>query len=252
MTDRQNDAPSSQRLAKTYDAAFYANQMAGSLASAEITLRKLAPLMPDVRSVLDVGCGAGGWLKAAAVVFGGADVHGVDHPGAANGQTYLNPAEFSGVDLAQAFDLHRRFDLVISLEVAEHIAPERADVFVDNLTTHGPLVLFSAAAPRQGGTGHVNERWPSYWTEKFAAQGFRRHDVVRPLIWDEDAVASWYKQNAMLYVREDVDEFGADVDDWGGRALVHPGQWMRATEPWGRKIARALTGRKPSHDWRVD
>ena len=27
----------------------------------------------------------------------------------------------------------------------------------------GPLVLFSAAAPHQGGAHHVNEQWPAYW-----------------------------------------------------------------------------------------
>jgi len=33
-------------------------------------------------------------------------------------------------------------------------------------------VLFSAAIPNQGGTGHINEQWQEYWAEKFYANGF--------------------------------------------------------------------------------
>jgi hypothetical protein len=35
------------------------------------------------------------------------------------------------------------------------------------------MVLFSAAIPAQGGTGHVNERWPGYSRALFAARGYR-------------------------------------------------------------------------------
>jgi len=61
-------------------------------------------------------------------------------------------------------------------------------------------VLFSAAIPFQGGAGHVNERWPSYWAGLFARHAFVAIDVVRPHVWNDPTVAFWYAQNTILYV----------------------------------------------------
>ena len=47
-----------------YDAAFFDEQGPGSLRSAQIVLRRVFQwLHPD--SVVDVGCGTGGWLSVA-------------------------------------------------------------------------------------------------------------------------------------------------------------------------------------------
>ena len=54
------------------------------------------------------------------------------------------------------------------MEVAEHLPREKASVFIDTLTKHSGIVLFSAAVPGQGGTYHVNEQWPKYWNELFS------------------------------------------------------------------------------------
>lgn len=234
-------------LERKYDAAFYANQKEGSRASAEIVLAALLPLIGGARSAVDIGCGAGGWLKTFAGMIPGADIFGVDHPAAPKSEMFIDPAQFEGRDLSVPFDLGRRFDLAISLEVAEHIAPERADVFLDNLARHADVILFSAAIPRQGGTGHVNEQWPDYWAAKMAARGFALHDVVRPLIWNSEDAAFWYKQNALLFVREGRDLDFSGLDDWGGRAMVHPGGWMKKTEPLKSQFARVLAGRKPAN-----
>ncbi len=241
----------SDALKKNYDRAFYANQRAGSLESAKIVLDRLKPVLGEVRAALDVGCGAGGWLRSLGEAFPDAGLFGVDHPDVPAQQMFIDPANFSGRDLSEPFDLGRTFDIVLSLEVAEHVNPDRAEVFIDNLARHGDRIVFSAATPRQGGTGHVNEQWPSYWAEKFAARGYNRRDVIRPLIWDEDRVASWYKQNMMLYLRGDAATGDLSTfEDWGGRAVVHPGLWMRKTEPLARQIRRLIKGERPNHDWR--
>ena len=237
-------------LSKNYDAAFYANQKAGSIASAEIVLGKLKPLLNPINTALDIGCGAGGWLKTLSNIYPDARIIGVDHTNVPNAEMFISADEFRGHDLSSAFDLQQSFDLVISLEVAEHIQPDQADVFIDNLTRHGAHILFSAATPRQGGTGHVNEQWPSYWIEKFAAHDYALQDVIRPLIWEEDAVASWYKQNILLFVRKGADFRADNLEDWGGRAMIHPGLWARKTEPLKEQIMRAVSGRKPDHAWR--
>jgi 2-polyprenyl-3-methyl-5-hydroxy-6-metoxy-1,4-benzoquinol methylase len=65
--------------------------------------------------------------------------------------------------LIQPLDLEKEFDLVVSLEVAEHLPASAADQFVNTLVKHGKKILFSAAIPGQGGQDHLNEQWPDYW-----------------------------------------------------------------------------------------
>jgi len=62
-------------------------------------------------------------------------------------------------------------------------------------------VLFSAAVPRQGGTAHVNEKWATYWAEKFAAHGYVAVDCIRPGIYGNPRVEWWYRQNALIFCR---------------------------------------------------
>ena len=59
----------------------------------------------------------------------------------------------------------------ISLEVAEHLSPGRAESFISDLCQAAPVVLFGAAIPGQGGVGHLNEQWQSYWANLFEACG---------------------------------------------------------------------------------
>src|SRR5215471_5102300 len=95
------------------------------------------------QSVLDVGCGLGIWLKTASEL-GVPDVRGVE--GAWVDPTLLEvPAERVQIrDLEKGFDLNRKFDLVICLEVAEHLSPGAAESFVGSLVRHAPVVVFSA------------------------------------------------------------------------------------------------------------
>jgi hypothetical protein len=64
-------------------------------------------------------------------------------------------------------DLQGKFDLVMCLEVAEHIPKHQAhNALLATLTkSTGGLLIFSAAQPGQPGTGHVNLQPLSYWIE---------------------------------------------------------------------------------------
>jgi len=117
-------------------------------------------------------------------------------------QLAIDGALFRSTDLAVPFDLGRVYDLVVSLEVAEHLPASAAEDFVASLVRHGSLVLFSAAIPGQGGTGHLNEQWQIYWVEAFARHGYRAYDVVRPAIWNIQEIASCYRQNTLVFATE--------------------------------------------------
>ena len=109
-----------------------------------------------------------------------------------------------------------RYDLAVCLEVAEHLPESSASDLVRTLTTLAPIVLFSAAIPGQGGVGHINERWPSYWKSRFEEHGFQRLDPIRPHIWKNRRVHWWYRQNIFLFAaREQIDHSESLRDEEG-------------------------------------
>jgi SAM-dependent methyltransferase len=150
-------------------------------------------------SIIDVGCGTGGWL-AAFRRHGIEDVFGVDGPWVDLELLEIPKERFRVADVGQPIQESRRFDLVVSLETAEHLPPEAATTFVESLAKLGPVVVFSAAIPFQGGYNHLNEQWPEYWAALFEAQGYTFVDCLRPRVWNNRSVEWWYAQNMFFAV----------------------------------------------------
>ena len=100
-------------------------------------------------------------------------------------------------DLEIGFSLARRFDLVVCLEVTEHLPERCATTFVESLTNQSDLILLSAAIPFQGGHHHVNEQFLDYWVKLFAIHAYRPLDFVRPRIWTDSRVIWWLRLNPM-------------------------------------------------------
>ncbi len=188
-------------MARTlYDHKFYSQHGDESLGSARI----LAPLvmrLAPIKSVIDVGCGLGGWLRAFSE-NGVAVIRGVDGDYVDRSRLYFASELFTTVDLRKPLNLTGKYDLAVCLEVAEHLDARSGRALVHALTDLAPLVLFSAAVPGQGGIGHINEQWPSYWRSLFAERGFRMLDVIRPLIREDRRVKWWYRQNIVMFAGE--------------------------------------------------
>jgi hypothetical protein len=180
-----------------YSSDFFDYIDAGSRASAGIVSRLLVNEV-SIGSLLDVGSGHGAWA-AEWMAAGVTDVIAVDGDYVKPDQLAIPRGKFVAHDLTSPLDLQRRFDLVQSLEVAEHISPEHADLFIENLVRHGDIVLFSAAVPHQGGEHHVNEQPPQYWRDRFASHGYDVFDWVRPHIADNREVKAWYRYNILIY-----------------------------------------------------
>lgn len=184
-----------------YDEHFFSIHDAGSLRSAE----RILPLVLDratVKSALDVGCGHGTWTKVLLDL--GVDATGVDGDYVDRRALMIPADRFWPVDLADtdALKTTKQVDLVVCMEVAEHLPEDVADPLISYLTASAPLVLFSAAIPRQGGTGHTNEQWQSYWLTRFKDRGFAAYDIIRPMVWEDRRVDTWYSQNTLLYASE--------------------------------------------------
>ena len=209
-----------------YGDAFYAAQSGGSVRSAQAVVPYVVGLLKP-RSVVDMGCGVGTWLR----VFrdqGVETILGIDGDYVNRQSLHIPPDRFLPRDLTRPVGVAERFDLAVSLEVAEHLPPEAAEPFVDQLVALSDAVLFSAAIPGQGGVNHINERWQSYWRGLFEARGYRPVDCVRHRFWLDDSIGSYYRQNIILYVRESALEARPDLKAEAERAsivpfdLVHP------------------------------
>jgi SAM-dependent methyltransferase len=213
-----------------YSRPFYEGIGPGSEASARRILPVVLELVP-ARSAVDVGCGDGSWLRVLRDL-GTVEVVGIDGPWAL-GRLKIAPTSFVPLDLHSPLGLERRFDLAISLEVAEHLPPGVARRFVQQLTELAPVVLFSAAVPGQGGTGHVNEQWPDFWADRFAEHGYVLVDALRRRFWDDPTIEPWYAQNAFLFANAEACAASpalaaaADEGPLLPLRIVHPGTLAR-------------------------
>lgn len=185
-----------------YTEEFYSSLYEGSLRSARAVIPHLLKIIQPA-SVIDVGCGLGTWL-AVFKEQGIEHVLGVDGDYVDRSKLSVPEEYFLTADLTKPLSINRKFELAVSLEVAEHLPPECANQFVNSLCQLAPVILFSAALPYQGGTNHLNEQWPEYWRQKFLNKNFVMLDPLRPLLWYEDEVDWPYKQNLFLFVRADL------------------------------------------------
>jgi SAM-dependent methyltransferase len=156
--------------------------------------------------LLDLGCGAGYVVEYFA---GRIPTMGVDGSRAvlavqsetARGRTVV--ADLTGPPCTCV----RWFEFMVSIEVAEHIPPEKESAFLAWFQW-ADRVLLTAAPPGQGGRHHVNERPHEHWIARFAEMGFR-HEPGGTRRWRDhvrndlgETGCPWVVRNAMFFVRE--------------------------------------------------
>lgn len=219
-----------KQTAGPYDSAFYSTYADDSYLSAKALLPVVQRFVQP-KTVIDVGCGVGTWLRVWNEL-GTSSVVGVDGGYVEPGDLQIESRSFIPMDLSAPHAIEGApFDLAQSLEVGEHLPAAAAARFVGFLCSLSPVVLFSAAIPFQGGTSHVNEQWPEYWAELFAANDYCVADVLRPEVWNNSDIAYYYAQNALLFVnRAHLARYPVIFDSCGVSgcpplARVHPRKW---------------------------
>ena len=206
--------------ARGYNSKFYRELEQTRSSAGEILPIVFELLQPA--SIIDIGCGTGHWLAAAAEL-GISDFLGIDGEWALKAKLEIPRENFLPHHLSAPLSVNRKFDLAIALEVAEHLPESQARGFVQMLCGLSDKVLFSAAIPGQGGRHHVNEQWPVYWADIFVEFGFDCFDLLRPRIWENPRVLWYYAQNCMIFARK-----GAVKGPIPQRplSLVHPQLWI--------------------------
>ncbi len=196
----------------------------GNRYSAAFILTKLFHYYPP-KSILDVGCGLGTWLEVAQQC-GVSDVLGIEGDWLDRKLVIIPPERIVNLDLEKSFDLGRRFDLVISLEVGEHLSERAAAGFVASLVRHAPVVLFSAAIPFQGGHHHVNEQFLPYWSRLFDHFGYQPVDFLRSIRWNNPNILLYLRQNIVIFARQELTKengpFASLMERNGPLSIVHP------------------------------
>src|SRR5690606_37979200 len=170
--------------------------------SATIVLERVQQAFGPFSSVVDVGCGVGTWLDVASKL-GATSIKGFEGEWIKDNPSKVIPEDcLEIIDLEENWQLKGKYSLGICLEVAEHLTAAAGNQLVNNLCDSCELVLFSAAIPNQGGKGHINEQWPTYWQYLFKGKGFVAVDCIRPAIWDNEQIPWWYRQNCVVFCNE--------------------------------------------------
>lgn len=231
-----------------YDQQFFQSLSNASRQSAEIIVPIVLSYLPPVNTILDIGCGTGAWLKVFQE-HTKAQITGVDGPWVDKKQLHIQPDEFIASDLTNYQGDKTIYDLVICLEVAEHLPESQAESLISLLTQKSDVILFSAAIPEQGGTRHVNEQWPEYWASLFEKYHFVPADAVRPLIWNHEGVSFWFAQNTLIYIRKSSLNNYPLLETWVNKTQkdyltrIHPSHYLKNLNPlfrWKNKIKNLL------------
>ncbi len=225
----------------TYRDDFYRNRHQQTLYAAQRLLELVADTLPPIHSAVDVGCGVGTWL-AVLKAEGVERVEGYDGPWVNETLLEIPPSCFTSCDLTQVIGApSQKFDLALSLEVAEHLPESSASSFITTLTNQSDFVLFSAAIPHQGGRHHVNEQWLEYWIALFIEKGYAGLDILRRQLWHDNRIQPWYRQNAVLFVaRHRLEELNLKQDyaQLEPVSLVHPRSFEDRIARYETEMAR--------------
>jgi SAM-dependent methyltransferase len=182
----------------TYDNDFFALISDDSLRSARVVVPMVMEILSP-KSVVDFGCGPGAWLRAFRE-NGVQAVRGIDGDYIDRNRLLIDQQDFVASDLTQPFNIDRKYDLAVCIEVAEHLPTPSAANLIQSLTSAAPAVLFSAAIPGQGGQHHINEQWLCYWRDLFGKKQFVMVDALRPQIRNDLRIASYLRQNLVLFL----------------------------------------------------
>ncbi len=223
-------------MKKIYKRDFYENRHRETVFMANEILSIILDILPGVHSAVDFGCAVGTWLSILKEK-GVSEIQGLDGDWVDRDFLQIPKENFRPVDLEGEINLNRKYDLAISLEVAEHLRPEVAGRFVESIVKASDFVLFSAAIPNQGGQNHINEQWQDYWVNLFKERDFVVLDIVRHKIWNEEKIHAHFCQNCFLFVRRreikrlNLSDMDARNSNFPIR-VVHPRIYFPKTIPY--------------------
>jgi SAM-dependent methyltransferase len=137
----------------------------------------------DPGTVLDAGCALGFLVEGLRKK--GVQAFGIDISEYAINNVHSDVAQFcSTATITEPFP--QRYDLIVVIEVLEHLKPENAINAIENICNYSNDILFSSTPFDYKEATHFNVQPPEYWAELFALQGF-----YRDLDFDATFITPW-------------------------------------------------------------
>jgi len=157
---------------------------------------KIAELFSGYKTIIDIGCGDGAYtkrLRKAGFLCCGYD---------GSPETIsMSEGACAIADFSQPVDLGK-FDLVLCLEVGEHVPKEYEQIFLDNVCKSSKnYVILSWAIKGQGGTGHVNEQSNEYVIDQMRQRGFKHWGHISTMLRTASTLP-WFHNTVMAFVYE--------------------------------------------------
>ena len=133
--------------------------------------------------VLDAGCAKGFLVEAFREK--GIQAYGVDISEYAIGQAHESIRPYLKVQ-SLTEELDSKYDLIISIEVLEHMPQKEALLAIERLCAATDDIIFSSSPFDYGEPTHINVHPPEYWSAEFA-----RHGFYRDLDFDGSFLTPW-------------------------------------------------------------
>ena len=143
--------------------------------------RLVADIAP--KTVLDAGCAIG--LLVEALRQRGVEATGIDLSSYAIGRVDASLRDYCRHG-SIADEFPQRYDLIVSIEVLEHMPARAAETAIANFCRHTDDVVFSSSPLDYKEPTHVNVHPPEYWAEEFA-----RHGFYRDVDFDASYITPW-------------------------------------------------------------
>lgn len=135
------------------------------------------------QTVLDAGCAMGFLVESLRNLD--VECYGIDSSEYAIQNVYETIKEFCSVgSITDSFD--KQYDLIITIEVVEHMPKEMAEKAIINICSHTHDVIFSSSPFDYKEATHQNVQPLDYWVELFARQGF-----FRDVDFDASFITTW-------------------------------------------------------------
>ena len=188
----------------TYDADFYKKHQRYYERALPGMAAFIKENFPDAKSIMDIGCGTGEMLEPLVETH---RVLGIDFSQGAREMLVIPSDSYLDHDLTKPLPAVDRFDVVLSLEVWEHIPEEFEDVYVHNLLVSEPKhLIVSCAAPGQWGRHHYNCGGPEHVVEKMKGRGYELDEELTSE-WNKiKYLATFYKRNTLIFNRQPTPE----------------------------------------------
>lgn len=158
----------------------------------------------DFKSVIDLGCGTGVYVREFKKI--GKNVLGVD------GNRDADPPILADLrDKQPLADVYMPggFDMSFSIEVAEHIEPNYADIFTKNLKINSKKWIVMTTCPpnrswsKYTEVAHLNEQPKKYWIDRIQDNKWKyRHELTEKLqgeFCEITGMMKWFNHDLMIF-----------------------------------------------------